>query len=193
MLHAWNANMDIQLALDTYTIITYSVSYMNKDETQMTKFMREALNSVAKENAKEKLKTLKMTYLTHWQVGAAEATYRILPGMRLKDSNVSCIFVTTGFPETRSRFYKKVVEDDEIPEKEVIEEQQDEEDPNVEIIDDNDIESDGAAPNAGGRPERIAGREGLYVESTTVHDRYAARPRSENLEIEGKLEKLCLA
>ena len=38
MLHAWNANMDIQLAIDTYAIITYIVSYMNKAETQMTKF-----------------------------------------------------------------------------------------------------------------------------------------------------------
>ena len=65
MLHAWNANMDIQLAIDTYAIITYIVSYMNKAETQMTKFMKEALNSVAQDNAKEKLRTLKVTYLTH--------------------------------------------------------------------------------------------------------------------------------
>ena len=96
--------MDIQLAIDTYAIITYIVSYMNKDETQMTKFMKEALNSVAKDNEKEKLKTLKMTYLTQRQVGAAEATYLILPGMKLKDSNISCIFLTTCFPESRSRF-----------------------------------------------------------------------------------------
>ena len=96
MLHAWNANMDIQLALDTYAVITYIMSYMNKDETQMTKFLKKALNSVAKDNAKEKLRTLKMIYLTHRQVGTAEATYRILPAMKLKDSNIRCIFVTTG-------------------------------------------------------------------------------------------------
>ena len=81
----------------------------------MTKFMKDALNSVAKDNAKEKLRTLKMAYLTHRQVGVAEATYRILPGMKLKDSNIKCIFVTTGFPESRSRFYQKVIaEDDKI-------------------------------------------------------------------------------
>merc|ERR1711952_618398 len=44
MLFAWNANMDCQLAIDTYAIITYIVSYMNKDETNMTKFLKEALN-----------------------------------------------------------------------------------------------------------------------------------------------------
>ena len=115
MLHAWNANMDIQLALDTYAVITYIMSYMNKDETQMTKFLKKALNSVAKDNAKEKLRTLKMIYLTHRQVGTAEATYRLLPAMKQKDSNIRCIFVTTGFPKSRSRFYKKVVDsgDDE--------------------------------------------------------------------------------
>ena len=31
MIKAWNANMDIQLALDTYAIVTYIVSYMNKE------------------------------------------------------------------------------------------------------------------------------------------------------------------
>ena len=65
MLYAWDANMDIQLALDPYAVISYIISYMSKDETQMTKFMKEALNSVAQDNAKEKLRTLKVTYLTH--------------------------------------------------------------------------------------------------------------------------------
>ena len=45
MLYAWDANMDIQLALDPYAVITYIVEYMNKDETQMTKFMTEALKT----------------------------------------------------------------------------------------------------------------------------------------------------
>ena len=31
------------------------------------------------------------------------------------------------------------------------------------------------------------------MESTTVHDRYAARPTSNNPEVERKLEQLCLA
>ena len=99
MLYAWDANMDIQLALDPFAVVTYIVSYMNKDETQTTKFMTEALKSAAKENAKEKLKKLKLAYFTHRQVGASEAVYRILPNLKLKDSNITCIFVMTGFPE----------------------------------------------------------------------------------------------
>ena len=56
MLYAWNTNMDLQVAIDPYAMITYIVSYMNKDETQMTKFMKEALRSEKKQNAKEKLR-----------------------------------------------------------------------------------------------------------------------------------------
>ena len=33
ILHAWNANMDFKLAIDTFAIITYIVSYMNKEKT----------------------------------------------------------------------------------------------------------------------------------------------------------------
>ena len=182
MLHAWNANMDIQLALDTFSIITYIVSYMNKDETNTTKFLKEALNSVAKNNASEKLKILKMTYLTHRQVGVAEATYRILPRMKLKDSNIGCIFLSTGFPESRSRFYKKVIEDDSK-----IDETHNED------KDNDEIETDYAIPDVGKKPEKIAGKEGYYIEATTVHDHYAARPISYSPEVEGKLERLCLA
>ena len=85
--------MDIQLAFDPYAVTTYIVSYMNKDESQMTKFMMEALRSEKKQNAKEKLRTLQKAFLTHRQVGISEATYRLLPGMHLKDSNITCIFV----------------------------------------------------------------------------------------------------
>ena len=77
----------------------------------MTKFMMEALRSEKKQNAKEKLRTLQKAFLTHRQVGISEATYRLLPGMYLKDSNIKCIFVLTGFPKNRSHFWQKVPED----------------------------------------------------------------------------------
>ena len=108
MLKAWNANMDIQIALDPYAVITYVVSYVLKDETGMTKFLKEALNLQTGKSIAEKIKALKNTYLLNRQVGESESCYRILPGMRLKDSNISTIFVQTGFPENRTEFYKKL-------------------------------------------------------------------------------------
>ena len=85
--------MDIQLAFDPYAVTSCIVSYMNKDESQMTKFLSDALKTEKKQNAKEKLRTLQKCFLTHRQVGISEAVYRLLPGMHLKDSNIKCTFV----------------------------------------------------------------------------------------------------
>ena len=41
--------------------------------------------------------------------------------------------------------------------------------------------------------EKIADKEGRFKQETTVHERYAARPRSSDTNIEGRLEKICLA
>ena len=108
MLKAWNANMDIQIALDPYAVITYVVSYVLKDETGMTAFLKEALNSQAGKTVGEKINALKTAYLLNRQVGESESCYRILPGMKLKDSNISTVFVQTGFPENRTEFYKRL-------------------------------------------------------------------------------------
>ncbi len=165
---AWNANMDIQLALDPYAVITYIVNYVSKDETGITKFLQETLRAKAYGKLRELLKALQSTYLTNRQMGLPEAVYKALCGMRLRDSNVTCINVATGFPENRSLFYKKVVDDkgDEIP---LDEEELDDE------IDD----------GTSSKPIKIEGREGTYQAATTIHDRYAARP--------DRLELMCLA
>ena len=176
--------MDIQLALDPYAVITYIVSYVNKDETQMTKFLTEALRADAKEKAKKKLKTLKMTYLTHRQVGASEATYRVLPALKLKDSNIGCIFIMTGFPKNRSGFWKKIPEDNENTDTNVDEDENDSE---------NEVEDEDLFVDSNELGEKIADKEGRFKQETTIHERYAARPRSSDTNIEGRLEKICLA
>ena len=79
---------------------------MNKDETGLTKFMKEAICSIPTIEAKEKLRALKTAYLTHRQVGTSEAVYRVNSGMKLKDSNIKCIFVQKGF-RTKKVLYKK--------------------------------------------------------------------------------------
>ena len=83
MIMAWNANMDLQLALHPFAIISYIVNYMNKDESGMTKFLKEALDATAQKDVDEKLRALKMAYLTHRQMGASEAAYRVIPNMKI--------------------------------------------------------------------------------------------------------------
>ena len=48
------------------------------------------------------------------QVGASEAAYRVNPHLRMKDSNIGCLFVMNGFPQNRSVLYRQVKDDQEI-------------------------------------------------------------------------------
>ena len=174
MIQAWDANIDLQLALDPYAVITYIVSYVNKDESGMTKFLQEALHSSVEKDISELLKILKMTYLTHRQVGESEAVYKVLRSMKLKDSNVACVFVASGFPDNRSVFYKKVVEKNENFSKD---------DPGEENVD--NIEEAEMPDLDECEIVTIEGRSGQYKQAITVHDRYLKRPIL--------LENICLA
>ena len=165
MLRAWNANMDIQLTVDPYAVISYIASYTYKDETQTTAFLRDTLKATAGKETKERLKALKECYLTHRQVGASEAAYKVNPSLRLKDSNITCVFVMTGFPEKRSHFFKKVSnedDDDNFPE-------------NGDDDSDSDEEFEQQKPPASKRI-KIEGRSGMYQQSVTIMDRYTKRP-----------------
>ena len=174
MLTAWNANMDLQIVVDPYAVISYIASYMNKEETQTTPFLREAVFATAGQETKERLKALKEAYISHRQIGASEAAYKVTPHLRLKDSNISCIFVVTGFLKNRSVFFRKV---------------QDDTDEDVEFEDEisesvSDEESEPQLPSKSKR-FKIQNRPGTYTEAVNVLDRYKMRPKY--------LEDMCLA
>ena len=106
-LRAWNGNMDLQICLDSFAIVTYITDYYSKDETGTTKVLKEAAKQNFN-NMKDKMQCLAQTFLTHRQIGQCEAIYRILPSLHLSQSNVKCVFVHTGFPWNRHTFLKKV-------------------------------------------------------------------------------------
>ena len=165
--------MDVQLAFDTFALITYVVSYIGKDETGLTKMLMECLKQVKGQPMNEQMKALKLCFVTHRQIGASEAVYRILPGLHLKQSNISCIFVITGFPEKRQLFFKpaKTEKDDPIQilgdEEGDIMVMEDEEDECIE----EKIEQL--------HPEKvtITDRVGEYQQTITIIDRYQRRPK----------------
>ena len=45
---------------------------------------------VDSDTVKEQMRLLANTFLTHRQIGEAEAIYRLLPNMILKNSNIGC-------------------------------------------------------------------------------------------------------
>ena len=132
-----------------------------KDDTGMTNFLKEALKAAKSQPHSEVVKALKTTYISKRQVGAAEAVYRINSAMHLRDSNVKCIFVATGFPENRWTMFRKVSDIDT--------------DTNV-IESDTDNFDDEETEDYDPKKVKIPGRAGEFKETITVHDRYKNRP-----------------
>ena len=62
---------------------------MLKDDTGTMEFIKKQL--------RERLKIVKNTFLTHRQIGEAEAYYRIIPSFHLTGSNCATLFIHTGF------------------------------------------------------------------------------------------------
>ena len=91
---AWQANMDIQYVMDAYACVMYIASYIMKHE----KSMGELLNSVAKEVRDEDLSTqlrkIGSAFLTHREVSALEAVYRLL-SMPMKRLSRAVVWVDT--------------------------------------------------------------------------------------------------
>ena len=111
-LRAWDGNMDIQIVLDYFAVITYVTDYYAKDDSGTMEIIKATLAQTDSKDLKERMRIIANTFLTHRQMGEAEAVYRLLPSMLLKKSNVACQWVSLGTKEERSSRWKKATEDD---------------------------------------------------------------------------------
>ena len=66
------------------------------------------MNKSQSEPIKKKLALVKNTILTHRQIGESEVYYKLFPQLHLSHSNISAIFLPTGFPQNRSKFLKQI-------------------------------------------------------------------------------------
>ena len=106
-IRAWNGNMDLQICLDFFAVITYITDYYAKDDSGTLKLITEALKQEQSPEIKDQMKIVANTFLTNRTMGEAEAIYKLIPDMRLKGSNVTCQWVSLSTPEERcSRFRK---------------------------------------------------------------------------------------
>ena len=111
-LRAWDGNMDIQVVLDFFAVITYVTDYYAKDDTGTMEIIKAALAQSESKDLKERMRIIANTFLTHRQMGEAEACYRLLPSMLLKKSNVACQWVSLGSKEERSSRWRKATEEE---------------------------------------------------------------------------------
>ena len=57
--------MDIQVCLNYYAVITYVTDNVSKDDTTLTQVPLEAAKRCKSETARNQMKTIKDTFLTH--------------------------------------------------------------------------------------------------------------------------------
>ena len=68
------------------------------------------------------MKMVKDTFLTHRQIGEAEAYYRLIPSLHLSGSNCATLFIHTGFKSNRSSFLKTLTESEasQLPKEKIV-------------------------------------------------------------------------
>ncbi len=75
---AWQANMDIQYVLNAYACVMYVASYIMKSERSMGELLKNVAAEVRTEELKIQMRKVGSAFLTHREVSAQEAMYRIL-------------------------------------------------------------------------------------------------------------------
>ena len=116
LLKIWRANMDIQYVTDPWACAMYILSYISKGERQMGKLLKEASKECgADDSIRQQMKKVGNVFLSHREVSAQEAVYRLL-SIPLKKSSRQTLFVNTGMPETRVHILRPKRELEDLPE-----------------------------------------------------------------------------
>ena len=109
-LRAWNGNLDLQVTLDFFAVVTYVTDYFTKGDTALLNAMKVAVKDTGCADVKEKMKIISRLYVKLRQIGECEAWYRLLPGLMLTKSNVKCKYAATGFKEERSHMFRSATD-----------------------------------------------------------------------------------
>ena len=112
-IKAWNGNMDLQICLDFYGVITYITDYATKGDIVLVEALKHAAKQCKTEPKQKQMKMISDTYLHSRSMGESEVCYRLLQELHLTDSNISTRYLATCFPENRTNFMKIVSEDEE--------------------------------------------------------------------------------
>ena len=107
-LEAWDSNIDISIVSDFYGAITYITDYWTKDSSGLTDILTTAVKQLNKDDImKKKCHELASVFISHRQIGEAEAYYKLFAHMNLTYSSVATIFVPTDAKNERSQFLRK--------------------------------------------------------------------------------------
>ena len=100
VLLAWQANMDIQYVLNAYACVMYVASYIMKIDCAMGELLRRVADETRTEDLKTQMKKVGAAFLSHRELSAQEAAYRILP-LPMKSMSRPVVFVDTNLKKDR--------------------------------------------------------------------------------------------
>ena len=91
---AWQANMDLQFVLNAYACVMYVASYIMRTERSMGELLKRVAAEARTDELKTQLRKVGSAFLTHREVSAQEAVYRLL-SLPMKQLSRSVVFVDT--------------------------------------------------------------------------------------------------
>ena len=91
---AWQANMDIQYVMNAYACVMYVASYIMKTERAMGELLKCVASEARTDELKSQLRKVGSAFLTHREVSAQKAVYRVL-SIPMKQLSRSVVFVDT--------------------------------------------------------------------------------------------------
>ncbi|XP_062600070.1 uncharacterized protein LOC134261665 [Saccostrea cucullata] len=117
LMLAWQANLDVQYVTNTYACVLYVASYVSKPEKTLGDILKAVSASGEHLGPKTSMKSVAKKFLTHREVSAQEAIYRLM-SLPLIQGSRQVVFVPTDLPEQRTRLFKpmkliEMLEDDD--------------------------------------------------------------------------------
>ena len=107
LLHVWKANMDCQFCLDPYSVVSYIVNYINKENRGLSLNLATVTRECEseKKSIRETIKKLGNVFLNTSEISVQECVY-VLLGMSLTHQSVDVEIVNTAVPEKRVKVVK---------------------------------------------------------------------------------------
>ena len=94
ILLARQANMDLQYVLNAYACVMYVASYIMKTDRAMGELLKRVTSETRTEELKVQMKKVGSAFLTHREVSAQEAVYRLL-SLPMKQLSRLVVFIDT--------------------------------------------------------------------------------------------------
>ena len=100
VLLSWQANHDLQYVINAYAAVMYVASYVLKAEKGMGELLKQAAKQAQDQQVRQQLKKAGSVFLTHREISAQEAVYRVL-SMPLRRSSRAVKYINTNPREDR--------------------------------------------------------------------------------------------